>query len=1000
LLMINSEGFIQIIQELFACRTDVFAVRWEKGSKSGYWPAIHYDPYRFRQHKFKGGTLNDFTEKEYKALTKEEIDKHLAGEQLIGIYPLLKDNTSWFIAADFDGDAWVEQSREFIKVCSENQIHAYLERSRSGNGGHVWIFFPKPYPAWKSRKVIIRLLEVAGVLSEFDKASSFDRLFPNQDILSGKGFGNLIAMPFNKNALERGNCCFIDPNTLEPCPDQRTFLKAVEKTSLSIMDSLVNSPSHETTHSQSTALITDVKSVVFRLNTNVYINKLALPLTFVNFLKDELNIANNEFYIRKNLGKSIHETKRYFKLIEERENDLVIPRGFLGNMIRFCKENRIDFDFIDERRRFPRTDLAKPNNIILYLHQQGALEATRKKEFGVIVAPPGSGKTVIGLKIIEEKAQPALIIVHRKQLADQWMERIQTFLGIPRHLIGLISGGKAKPGKFITVAMIQSLSKAMEKNETKELMNSFGTVIVDECHHIPAETYQKAISRLPTFYLYGLTATPFRKYSDGKLIFIYLGDVIYEVKTAEVPNQSKATIIIRNTTLDVPFNSKTDRFETLSKILIHDSARNMLILDDVIAEVKSGKKSVIITERKEHIDSLNQFLKQKFEVIALSGDDNEAASKGKWNRLKSGDYQVLITTGQYFGEGTDLTNAHCLFLAYPFSFEGKLIQYIGRVQRGEILPVVYDYRDIKIDYLNRLFLKRNTYYRKLERQATLFDDTGTEITSNRTTIKIDEWIKVPVEDLEFRYGVIAFRYWVERMRETLEFEVENDQIRPEFEVLKPYFIKVLKSKLVTIHINAEYNQGRLISQIAWSNDLEKINKEVVDTVRFRFVERSFFGKAPSKETGLLSLSELQNQNEQVFETETELLDAIINNKKVRHYRQLRYLANQHETSILKIRFVLDPFSFVFLLEGDEQYHIAMETLDTEEATYIWHVDKSIDDLKKRLKEIDSDLLSIRITGRRSFLEKLPGNFTRVHHDYTEEMKGYIVWKSSLEETLV
>ena len=367
-------------------------------------------------------------------------------------------------------------------------------------------------------------------------------------------------------------------------------------------------------------------------------------------------------------------------------------------------------------------------------------------------------------------------------------------------------------------------------------MKSFGIIIVDECHHIPAETYSGVVSKLYSYYIYGLTATPFRKYNDGKLIFVYLGEIISEIKTQELKNQQKATIIIRNTDLDVPFNSRTDRFETLSKILIHDVARNKLILDDVKLEVKSGKRAVIITERKEHIDSLCQFLKQKYEVISLSGEDSETSKAGKWKYLQEGNYQVLVTTGQYFGEGTDLKNTECLFLAYPFSFKGKLIQYIGRVQRGEASPWIYDYRDAKIDYLNRLFLKRNSYYRKLEKQASLFDESGIEVTTNRTTIRIDERIKVPIEDLEFRYGTMAFRYQVEKMDTSLEFEIENDEVRPEFYILKPYFSKVLKTKNVEVTINAEFHEGKLISQIAKSYDLDRINKEIIDTVRFRFIE--------------------------------------------------------------------------------------------------------------------------------------------------------------------
>jgi len=231
---------IEIFKSVFKGREDVFAVRWEKGSKSGYMPALLYDVYRYRVHKMKGGNLQNFTEKTYLPYSEEQIAKPLKGQQLIGIYPLLKDNTSWFIAADFDKTGWEDECQAFIKSCTENNIPAYLERSRSGKGGHVWIFFDQPYPAIKSRKIIISLLQKTGAFSIFDKSSSFDRLFPNQDSLSGKGFGNLIALPLYKPTFDLGNSCFIDVETFIPVANQWEFLKNIKRISTKELDELYN----------------------------------------------------------------------------------------------------------------------------------------------------------------------------------------------------------------------------------------------------------------------------------------------------------------------------------------------------------------------------------------------------------------------------------------------------------------------------------------------------------------------------------------------------------------------------------------------------------------------------------------------------------------------------------------------------------------------------------------------------------------------------------------
>jgi len=235
-----SDSKLNLISSLFNSRKDVFAIHWQKGKKSGYMPAYRFDPYRYKMHRMKGGTFNQYTDKTYLPLTDEEIKKHLRGEQLIGIYPLLKNNTSFFIAADFDGESWIVEALKFLQICKVNSIPAYLERSRSGNGGHVWIFFEQAYEAVKSRKVMKTLLEESGVFSVFDKQSSFDRLFPNQDYLSGKGLGNLIALPFHKPALLKGNSCFVNPETesLEAYQDQWAFLSAVERVPVKHLDAL------------------------------------------------------------------------------------------------------------------------------------------------------------------------------------------------------------------------------------------------------------------------------------------------------------------------------------------------------------------------------------------------------------------------------------------------------------------------------------------------------------------------------------------------------------------------------------------------------------------------------------------------------------------------------------------------------------------------------------------------------------------------------------------
>ncbi|HMG10157.1 MAG TPA: DEAD/DEAH box helicase family protein, partial [Mucilaginibacter sp.] len=688
-----------------------------------------------------------------------------------------------------------------------------------------------------------------------------------------------------------GNSCFIDPETLQPFDDQWAFLKTIKRITINQLNYIYKEQTDH--HELSTGLFQKEQPIdgklAIVLNSEIHISRIGLPALLVGFLKEELNFANNEYQIKKNINKSTFGIKRYFKLLNETSESVSVPRGFIGRLLRFCKEYQIEYVLDDQRKKVE--PISFKGSIALREYQLPAQQAAIKKDFGIIVAPPGSGKTVLSLAIIKDKQQPALILVHRKQLADQWMERIESFLGIPKKDIGRIGQGKNRAGKHITVAMIQSMEKALESTESLELMNAFGTVIIDECHHVPAETYQRVIGKLNSYYMYGLTATPFRKYNDGKLIFIHLGEIIHEIKAPEVQNQPGTQIIIRDTDLLVPFNTKTDKFETLFKILVHDSGRNQIILNDVISQLNAGKKAVIITERKEHITSLQQYLKQHYDTIALSGEDSDLNKKSKWAAINKGDFQVLITTGQYFGEGTDIQNIECLFLVYPFAFEGKLIQYIGRVQRSEVSPIIYDYRDHKISYLERLFQKRNLYYKKLDQSNLTSPIDESEVVSGQ----INEKIEVPIEQLEFRFGSIAFKYAIANFNEKeVEFEIENLNVRPEFTVLKPYFIRFLKSTTVLVYIRATFQNNRLVFKSATSNDLDKINREVIESVKFRFLNKEIIKGIPMGEENLLDAGQVQGGNEQsIYTNEDDLLENILALKQYKHHRHLRYLSQKH-----------------------------------------------------------------------------------------------------------
>ena len=703
---------IELYKSLFRGREDIYAVRWEKDGKSGYMPAYEVDWTNYEKHKAQVGAFKNYKYKKHLHFDSTAIQIHLEGNATHGLYPLREDNTSYFIAVDFDKTYWDVSILKLYNTCEKYEIPSYIEKSRSGNGGHLWVFFEEAFPAVQSRKIMFELLRQANIISHFEKEPSFDRIFPNQDFHSGKGIGNLIALPLQGNSLLNGNSCFLNAVTFTPYENQWEFLSEISKVSTQSLKELYTTLFSENTQEVLTSNFDASNKVELeiRISNQIYLKRIHLNRKLIVFLREQLNFYNSDYLAKKNLGKSTFKTEKYFNLIEETEKEVMIPRGFTSTLVQFCMTENIPFRIIDERQKKAKIELE--SEIELLDHQEVALQKVRGKDFGVIVSPPGSGKTIIGLEIIIEKQQPALIIVHRKQLFDQWIDRIQNFLKIPKKEIGQIGNQKYNIGKSITIAMIQSLARI---DDFSQLSNSFGTIIIDECHHIPAKSFREAIINFNAFYLYGLTATPKRKSNDEKLIFVYIGNILHHVNQNEYLTKSniQTEINIIETNLYAPFDYKVDHYETISRILVHDTQRNSLITKDIEANVNRFKTILVLSERKAHVDILNLYLKDKYETITIHGDDSESSRKSKIAQIKQGHLKIVISTGQYFGEGIDISNLECLFIVYPFAFEGKLIQYIGRIQRSEKRPVIFDYRDIKIDYFEKMFKKRKRYYNKL-----------------------------------------------------------------------------------------------------------------------------------------------------------------------------------------------------------------------------------------------------------------------------------------------
>jgi len=344
-----NEANIGIYTSLCRGREDVFARRWETKDKSGYAPAKDIDWNQYSLHKASGGTLKDYPHKSYSKLTDAAIIAHLEGREIVGIYPLLENNTSWFLAVDFDENNWRTEIIKLFEYCSVNQLPSYIERSRSGNGGHLWIFFEEPYPALKSRAIIKDYLKRAGIIIKASNSSSFDRIFPNQDQHAGKGLGNLIALPFQKTAMENGNCCFIDTHTFDPYPDQWEFLSSIQKVATATFDKLYAglNQSPLIVDKNQRPLKTTGRGIQIFLGSKIIISRDNLPSEVVLFLRENLKANNLNFFIRKATGQNTYGIASSATLLEEQTDRIILPRGYIGALLRYCNAKKLEYQLTD-----------------------------------------------------------------------------------------------------------------------------------------------------------------------------------------------------------------------------------------------------------------------------------------------------------------------------------------------------------------------------------------------------------------------------------------------------------------------------------------------------------------------------------------------------------------------------------------------------------------------------------------------------------------------------
>lgn len=733
---------IALYMSLFHGRQDVFARRFESRvtGKSGYQPACSNEwiPGVCNKPKIK---CSDCCSRAFIPLSDLIIRSHLTGrfiggasvnEFVVGIYPLLPDDTCHFLAADFDKSDWQMDVSAFIHTCSEQSVPVAVERSRSGNGAHAWIFFSEPVPASDARKlgacILTRTMEKRPELG----FGSYDRFFPNQDYMPKGGFGNLIALPLQKKVRTSGNSVFVDEE-FSPYPDQWAFICSVKRMSLSDIRSItsnLSSPdellgvrafSEEESDKpwnwfrKDTQLVPEVsmkEKVSITISDQLYVDKDGLPSAIINRLQRIAAFQNPEFYRAQAMRLPNYNKPRIISCCEDFPKYIALPRGCLDDVLNLFSSVNAVTDISDQQYDGNIIDVSFSGK--LKPEQQAAADEMLKHNLGILSATTAFGKTVTALYLLARRGVNTLILVHRQQLLEQWIERISTFLRIEKSSIGIIKAGKRKVTGIIDVALVQSLFK---KGEVDPLVSGYGHVIVDECHHISSFSFERVIRHCRARYLLGLSATVERKDGQHPVIFMNLGPVRYKSCGR---TQSETTNIIHRVIVRPSFsfydNFEENSYSAVSAIynaLASDKSRNEMIIDDIVASVGEGRNPLVLTERKEHLEMLYKELSAKLpNVIRMKGGmgkKQRMLEEKKLSEVPKGKSRVIVATGKYIGEGYDDPCLDTLFLTMPVSWKGIIAQYAGRLHRehfGKYEVIIYDYTDVRSKVLMKMYRRR------------------------------------------------------------------------------------------------------------------------------------------------------------------------------------------------------------------------------------------------------------------------------------------------------
>ena len=729
---LTTDEKVALFRTLFRGRMDVYPIRWEgkTSGKSGYAPAC--------ANEWRAGVCEkprikcgDCAHRVLQPLTDSVIYDHLAGEHTVGVYPLLEGDTCHFLAVDFDEADWREDAKAFIQSCTELGVSAALEISRSGQGAHAWVFFASAVSARDARRLGTSIISHACTRTRQLQLTSYDRLFPNQDTMPKGGFGNLIALPLQKHPRERGFSVFVDAD-LQPYPDQWAFLASVARMPAHDIEPTILRATGGA-HPLDVTFIDDEdlatpwkrdskpaklaglmpKSLTVVLANQIYFEKAQLPQALANRLIRLAAFQNPEFYRAQAMRMSVWDKPRIIGCAENFPRHIALPRGCFDAARDLLVDNGIRLDLRDERHA--GTTIAVGFSGTLRPDQEAAVAAMLDHDAGVLCAPTAFGKTVTAAAIIARRGVNTLVLVHRTELLKQWQVRLAAFLDVGKDVIGVIGGGKNKPTGQIDIAVMQSLSR---QGEVDPLVESYGQVIVDECHHVGAASFDAILRRAKAKHVVGLTATPIRRDGQQPIIFMQCGPIRHKAaQPLDAPHDLAVTPQFIESPIALPAEAG---IQDVFRHLAQDAARTAAIASAITDAFRQGRKVLALTERTEHIDAIRTALADQVpEPFVLHGrmsKKQRAALIAALDALSPDAPRVLLATGKLVGEGFDHPPLDTLVLAMPVSWKGTLQQYAGRLHREHASKTdvrIIDFVDTGHPALLRMWDKRQRGYRAM-----------------------------------------------------------------------------------------------------------------------------------------------------------------------------------------------------------------------------------------------------------------------------------------------